>query len=381
MAKQQRASKLKGRTINLTISLDDKAPQANFKADLPRKKVEKQRSAFVDETGLLKLANLVKKTGERNTEHGKTPVQIIGFRDESQRKKIIRMLMDHYQESIWKLLPHLRNLGGHPRAEVRKRVAETVGELMCEDFIRVKEEVLIPWAMHGSSTINANVGFALAIAAKDTAYVKNVKDLLNHWATMQNPDLNWTALASCIPLCPTFPDETLNYLEKSLQRGQIELLALGAFLAQELCELGHTRKVMASLSGWIQKEKQRSLRLGAALIFLESIEFADIYSGGNLIDKAVDIFLIGLEDYSLDNLGEVREAMLSKLEEWIINAFDKKDKLKAAKKMLRTLYFRSSERGKERISYNVRRWSAQSHDVAIAKKFKNLHDDLMKKEN
>src|SRR5512139_2184438 len=192
-------------------------------ASSKRQKKESPKSIFMDEGELLKLANLTKITGERNTEHGKIPIQIIDFREEGQREKIIRMLADHYSEILWKTLPYLRELGRHPRAEIRWRAAESVGELMSHDFIRVKEEVLIPWAMHWSPIVNANVGLALEVVVKDERYASNVKSLLKHWVTVSNADLNWTALASSVPLCSLWPEDTLEFIEKSIRRGQIEL--------------------------------------------------------------------------------------------------------------------------------------------------------------
>jgi len=372
------ASRSKEHTIKLTISLDEGAPKAAVEKAPAKAEV---KSIFIDETDLFKLANLVATVGERSTEHGKTPIRVVEFREEAQRKKIIRLLVENYSEVVWKLLPLLRQHGMHPRAEIRKRAAETAGELMRElDFIRVKDEVLMPWAMSPSPAVNTNVGLSLAVVARDTRYAENVKALLNHWVTLPNPDLNWTALASCVPLCSLWPEEILDYLEKSLDRGRVELLALTIFVVRELCQKGHTGKVMARLSEWIRRSKdEQPLRAGAALIFLEAIDFPDIVGKGSLIDKAVEVFLIGLGDRSLDNLGAIRAVMLDKLKTWAEKAFEKKSQFDDAEKLFARLYLRSDERGRERIEFQLDRWS-RSKDERTSKKFKRLLNRLRRKE-
>jgi hypothetical protein len=323
-----------------------------------KQKKESLKSIFTDEGELLKLANLTKISGERNTEHGKSLVQIIDFREEGQREKIIRMLADHYSEVLWKILPYLRELGRHPRAEIRWRAAESVGELMCEDFIRVKEEVLIPWAMHWSPIVNANVGLALEMVAKDDRYASNVKALLKHWVTVSNPDLNWTALASSVPLCSLWPEDTLEFIEKSIRRGQIGLLALSIYVIRELCRTGHTDKALARLSEWIQrKREEHALRTGAAIIFFEGIELSHISEKKALMNCAAEILLTSLEDRSLDNEGTYRSLALEMLHQWLQSTMDDKTKLGTVEKLFMQIYKRSSDRGQERLEFNVSRWS------------------------
>jgi hypothetical protein len=378
MSEKRKSSKPGEHTIKLTISLDDDAPTARIKTTSTQRKPAKDESVFTDEADLLKLANLVKKTAQRNTEHGKTQIQILDFREESQRKKIIRMMVDHYSQILWKLLPYLRTLGGHPRAEIRKRTSETVGELMCEDFIRVKDEVIVPWARHASPLVNANVGLALAVIANDTRYAGNVKALLHHWATVSNPDLNWTALASCVTLGSLWPEDTLGFVEKSLERGRVELLALSIFVIRELSSTGHADQVLSRLAEWIRSKDQNTLRAGAALVFLEAVELVDLAGSGNRVDKAVEVCRIALEDRRLDNIGVFRAATLEKLKEWVKSGSDKKSSRTTIEKLITRLYLRSDERGKERLVFNLERWSHEKNGQG--EQFKNLLGGLTRKD-
>jgi hypothetical protein len=75
----------KGKNIRFTIRVDDD------EQDLPVNVPEKMKlNVFTDETTILDKTNLLYKDGERNTEHGITPVKIIDFHDDEQRNNVKR---------------------------------------------------------------------------------------------------------------------------------------------------------------------------------------------------------------------------------------------------------------------------------------------------
>lgn len=341
------------RTIKITISLDDETAQAD---EQPEPSV---KSIFVDEARLFKMANLVTVTGERNTEAGLIAVRLIEFQDESQRQKIIRMLGESFQQVIEQLIPYLFLLAAHPRAAVRRRTAEAVGELMCElDFVRYKEAILIRWALSDNIYMNSSVGLALEVVAQDCKYADNVKTLLKHWVTSPNRSLNWTAVASCVPLGPLWPEETFDLLENALKRDLLDLLTLSVFVVRRLCREGHTDLVLEKLSEWIaNREASPSLRGAAALIFLEVIDLAYAVEDGRFIDYVVDVFLEGLSDRKLANSGVIRSAMLEKLKDWAEESFDDPEKQTAIETLFTRLHIRAeTPRDKERIVFHLQRW-------------------------
>lgn len=346
-------SKDKERSIKLTISLDDEPGQAEVQPG------PAEKSVFVDEARLFELANLVTVTGERNTEHGLTAVRLVEFQDEEQRQKIIRMLGESFPQVVQQLVPYLRLLGTHPRAAVRKRAAEAVGELMCEvDFIRYKEDILIPWALSDNLFMNSCVGLALVTPAQDNRYSDNVKALLKHWVTTSNHSLNWTAVASCVQLGTLWPEDTFDLLETALQRDQLDLLILATFVVRQLCHTGHTDLVLACLSEWITDPgADPSLRRAAVLIFLEVIRLSHVAGNGRLVDYAVNIYLVGLSDRKLTDSGVIRSAMLDTLKEWAEESFADPEKQAAMETLFTRLHIRAeTPRDKERIVFHLQRW-------------------------
>jgi hypothetical protein len=341
------------RKIKITVSLDDETSQVEDQPGPVTKPL------FVDETRLFKVANLVTVTGERNTEHGLTAVRLMEFQDESQRQKIIHMLGESFQQVIDRLTPYLFLLAAHPRAAVRRRVAEAVGELMCGlDFIRYKEAILIPWALSDHVYLNSSVGLALEVVAQDSRYADNVRALLRHWVTSPNRSLNWTGVASCVQLGPLWPEETFGLLEEALKRDRVDLLALAIFVVRRLCKEGHADLVLAQLSQWIgDRGTSPSLRAAAALIFLEVVQLSHVAGDGHLIDSAVDIFLLGLSNRKLANSGVIRSAMLEKLKDWAEESFDDPEKEAAMETLLTRLHVRAeTQRDKDRIVFHLQRW-------------------------
>jgi hypothetical protein len=355
------------KTVNITISLDEKGKASQSESPIVAKPL------FVDEARLLNLANLIVVAGERNTEHGLTPVRLVEFRDDAQRQKIIRMLAESFEQSIETCIPYLIILGAHPRAAIRNRAAQTVGELMRDfDFIRYKEKILIPWAINDNVYMNSCVGLALAVVADDPRYQDNVKALVRHWVTSPNRNFNWTGVASCASLGAKWPEDTLDLLELALKREQIDLLVLALIVAGQLCQAEHADLVLARLSEWLDsRESNLPLRNAAALIFLEAIELSHITKNPALVDYAVDIFLIGLNDRRLTEAGLVRTGMLEKLKSWAESSFADPDQKQIMETLFTRLYVRAATpRDKERIAFHVQRW--QQKDMRFAQFAHNL---------
>jgi hypothetical protein len=357
------------RKINITISLGDETAQAEAQPSPAPKPI------FVDETRFFEVANLVTVTGERNTEHGLTEVHLIEFQDEAQRQKIIHMLGESFQQVVEQLTPYLFLLAAHPRAAVRRRVAEAVGELMCDlDFIRYKEAILIPWALSDHIYMNSSVGVALEVTAQDPRYADNVKALLKHWVTSPNRSLNWTGVASCVQLGPLWPEETFGLLEQALKRDRVDLLTLAVFVVRRLCKEGHADLVLTQLSKWISgSETESSLRAAAALIFLEVVELSHVAGDGRLIDSAVDVYLVGLSDRRLANSGVIRSAMLEKLKGWAEESFEDPEKQAAMETLFTRLHVRAeTQRDKDRIVFHLQRWNRQDKDKRFAQVARGL---------
>jgi hypothetical protein len=350
--------------INLVISFDDKSvykeAQPNVKVQAPSPK-----SPFMDESKLFGIANLHMVDGTRNTEHGLAPVRLAEM-EEEQRQKMIDLLGESFAQVLEHLTPYLRELGADRRAVIRNRTAATVGELMGRiDFIRYKEEIVLPWALSDNLYMNSSVGLALAAAGKDSRYTDNVKKLLGHWITSPNPSLTWTGVASCGQLGTLWPEDILDFMETALRRGKFDLFILVVFVLQSLCQNEHAHLVLKRLAEWIDIDNQQTgppLRGVAALIFLEAIEFSHITSDN--VDNAVSIFLVGLKnDRRLNDAGLIQSVMVEKLKGWAEESFGEEEKEALIATLFSRLYVRAgTQREKDRIAFYLRRWQQRDKD-------------------
>lgn len=337
--------------IHITISLDDKSSETKPQPEPTRP------SIFVDESRLIETANLVAVEGKRNTEAGLTAVRLLRFREADQGQKLLGMLGESFPEVIDQLKLYLHLLGAHPRAVMRRRAAQAVGELMCEvDFIRYKDSLLLPWALSDRIDMNSSAAIALQVVIESDRYEENVKTLLKHWITSSSHNLQWTAVASLVQLGPLWPEYAIELLELVLKRPDRAFLVPSLFVVRRLSREGHAGVVLTQLKRWMDKTEQL-LRHSAALIFLEEIDLDQIVGDNRSIDCAVDIFGIGLRDRKLANSGEIRSAMLDKLRAWGEASFDDPDKESAMVNLFKWLYARTeTERDRERIAFHVERW-------------------------
>ena len=351
------------RTINLKITLGDDANPVAVNAQSGRE--AKPASLFTDEARLFDLVNLTTETVQKNTEHGLIPVQVVKFQYEDQRKKIIHLLAGNFSIFLARLLPYLRRLGASSDADIRKRAARTAAELMCDvDFIRVKEEVIIPWALADNPYINLNVSLTLSIVAQDDLYKENVKTLIRHWVSSPNPGFNWTGLLCCGQFGSLWPVDTLDLIEDSLRRERIDFLILASFVIDQLCSAGYGEDTLSYLSQWIRDKNVHAwIRTAAALIFLQTIQLETVLkSEGRSVDYAVELFKVGISDRRLTNSGVMRDAMLEKLKSWTESAFGDPEKQALMDILHQRLYMRSeTPRDKERILFHLGKWRNKDH--------------------
>ena len=262
--------------------------------------------------------------GQRNTEHGLSRVRLLDFRHPDYRPKLVRLFIESFPEIFDRLFPYLRQLGVDSPATVRQRIAELAGELACGmEFIRVKEALLLPWALDEDEDANFSAAISLDHILEAGCYEADVKALLKHWVTISNFNLNWTGLASLVLVGSRWPEETLTLIEPVLKQDDLILLALALAVIQELCASGYAAPVLARLDRWFgDKDANPYLREAAALGFLDLIELPHLAGDGERVEHVSRLLLSGLSPSRLPDSREIQSAMVEKLKAWATDALD-----------------------------------------------------------
>ena len=349
------------RTIKLVIALDGHTVQSAPAGAPSPAAAPAAKSAFTDERRLFDRINLHFVDGTRNMEHGVTAVRLLEF-EEGQREKLIDLLGESYSAVLVQLTPLLRQLAGEPRAAVRQRTAVAVGELMARvDFIRFKEEVLLPWAQSNSFNAGVCVAWALAIVVKDQRYAANVQALMRHWATSGNFYLMWTGLAAWAQLGELWPEEAVECLRPALEREHLDLLVLAEIVLRELGRAGHARDALRQLAEWSGEAKNTgAFRRTCLLVFLDSVELAFFEGEGGLraMDEAVSLFLLALQNNQrLADPAWVQVSAIEKLRALGEAALGNEDRETLAATLYERLYRRAATpRERDRVAWHLKSW-------------------------
>jgi hypothetical protein len=156
-------------------------------------------------------------SGYEETHFGVSLVDTVQFKNESWQAAVLRHVWREYDLSRGCVAAWLRDLGGHPRFDVRVRTAATVGELAGIDFGFVCDEIVQPWANDVNEAARGSAADALSVAAHGEA-ASLVLNLLSHWSSIQNRRLQWTAAAAFGgPAGLRFPNVALDRLAASLR--------------------------------------------------------------------------------------------------------------------------------------------------------------------
>lgn len=353
--------------------VDDKAPGAEQRIHLDISLSEQtarvrqdakpaETPLFVDETAYFRVADLVTVDGQKNTEHGVTPVRLIDFRSEERRLKIIRLLGTSFSKVASRVAPYLVGIGGHRKVTLRRRAAEAAGELMREgDFTRYKSEILIPWALSDNLLMNSAVGVAMATAAESERHSENVKLLIKNWVTSSNLDLIWSGVGACAQVGSLWPEDTLGFMEKALKLNSPPLHVLTVVVLDRLCESGHRHLVLEKLEGWATKDRRGSqLGQSAIVVFFGVIQAEHIVDDEKSAASAAAIFQRALSGYPGDYRGPIRDAALDILKRWAARGFDEPSIGGAVTDFFRRLCAEApTDRDRERIRFKVNRWSRE----------------------
>lgn len=315
-----------------------------------------------DISRLYELANLTLVEAYRNTEHGKTLVRNVVFREEEQKKRLLEVLAESFPETLSNLSGLVLVLGMYPNAQVRWQAAAALSILMSEvDFIRFKEKVLIPWATSPDADMNFSASYTLSLLAKDTRYAENVKYLIKHWVSLDDPDLNFTGVVSCGLLYSNWPEDALLFIENAVKRSfPIGLAIVSQQILKEMCEKGYTRQVMEALFRWVTTKGAPTLRLAGCMVFLNITDLECLRREPGVVDKVAELCNLCLGDNSITNSGDLQDAMVEVLKNWAEEAFEKEDLQAILEKLFLRIYARANtDRDRRRVLFYLERWAKQ----------------------
>ena len=109
-------------------------------------------------------------------------MRVFEFRSEDQRQKIIAMLATSFQSVLQRLDPCcLRWVATPGQSSATGRERLSASSWLEVDFIRYKQDILLPWASDAYIPLNLTASLALSRVVESSHHVENVKLLLRHW--------------------------------------------------------------------------------------------------------------------------------------------------------------------------------------------------------
>ncbi|GAA2392359.1 hypothetical protein [Dactylosporangium salmoneum] len=137
------------------------------------------------------------------TRYGITPMEIVGFIDQSLSWRILHRVWTEYPQTREALLQWLRALARHPVVAVRQGAANAVGVFAVQAFDYVRRYVIHPWALSPNAVDRHAAATALMAPAGDAAVSGATRLMVYEWhLDVSKPNVRNTAARAygCIGL-------------------------------------------------------------------------------------------------------------------------------------------------------------------------------------
>ncbi len=321
------------------------------------------------------FANLV--PGYENTEFGRSPVELVEFKNPTFQPAVISYVWHEYDYLREPLLIWLHELGSHSDSEVRIRAAAAIGELSKYAFRDVLNQVLRPWANSQNRSLQKLAALALSVPVFESNLAPQVLGLLHSWSTLKNnSNLRWTATSAYGGYVGLrFPDAALRDLfaitssgEPSLFSAVIEsivnLFASGKFLPNQYLN------VLSALQEWTAQTKMTTPNQLGLLIFwrlmCEDKVRADVTEINN--NHVPTLLWLAQENQIYEdlivcllrralNFKATRVSVLNEIHNWLrFVDYDHRFK-RVLGRIIYTLVAQGNEREQERILYKLNQWA------------------------
>lgn len=299
---------------------------------------------------------------KRNTEHGTTEVQSLGFADHDQRLKILELLDT---QALYKKLPalldYIYQLGCEKDGEKRYYAAVAVSELVSKrPFSDLKEAIILPWAKSDNPWIRSSASMALSQVLKHERYTSEVLMLLRHWISIGNPMLTDTALSTFPRIAQSHPNETLEAVSLILKTGGI----IHYQSAIELFGIVYGCSPILSieqLHGWLLPVKNSNLCWMAELLFLIYVRLDDAVKLEEPRKKITEMIFNLWDNPKMPLHQEIQEQTTIKIEEWAREVLALRNKespevLKNYLALFHELYWKYKDQRRNRLEFHLQRW-------------------------
>jgi len=362
---------------------------------IPASLLEKQDERSKQTSKVKNDYNFFRRTGinkiqvERNSEHGITQVQSLGFANPDQRLKILELLdTPTLYNKLPELLYYIYQLGCERDGEKRYYAAVAVSELAAKQpFLDLKEGIILPWAKSDNPWARNSASVALSQVLKHERHKSNVLMLLRHWISSHNPMLIDTALSTLtfFWMAHSYSNETLKAdTNETLKADTNETLKADTNETLEaVSTILRTGKIfhypsvidlfgivydispplsIKKLRSWLLPITNSDICLVAGLMFLIYIQLDDAAkviedTRKNVVEMIFDLW----EKPIMPLHQEIQEQTTIKVEKWareVIALWNKEspEVLESYLALFHELYWKYKGQKRNRLEYHLQRW-------------------------
>ena len=204
----------------------------------------------------------------RTTRYGLADVEVAGFVDEQYPARILRHVMQAYDDDQGPVLTWLAAMTEDVEVPVRVQAASAIGYLGRFAFDTIRRDILVPWAGSGRGDERENTVTALAVLAQHPPTTVRTLRLVHEWCGKQAGALRLTAaraLGSSVgSVVPGGPDKLLRSLAEKAEPDLA--VAIGRSLRELIgvADLPRKLELLDLLDLW-SRESRRSGCLPAAI--------------------------------------------------------------------------------------------------------------------
>lgn len=301
----------------------------------------------------------------RNTEHGVTAVQSLGFASDDAREAALKVLhLPAVYDRLPQLYEYLRRQGCEGAREPRYFAAVAVSVLTrVLPFADLKERVVLPWVKSGHAGCLDSAAIALAETLAAGRCEGDILALVRHWAGSADESFVHVALAAL----------TWRF---SPSRGETALAAIEATMTKQdfrprlVWQIGDLfRRVLdtspqgaiGALQRWLGSDRDASLRLLAALLALEFLQLEDAVEDDETHAGMVAVIGTLWDDTSLPLHSLIQEETTEKVKDWADRALalrngERSELFARYRRWFQALHARYQGQRRDRLRYHLERW-------------------------